>query len=93
MLEKYRFRQIRAEISQVLLREWDPIGVSDEPEAQDEYDSYVYGVLNLLLRGASAEEIAEHLFLIETERMGMSVTNKPRLIPVAEKLRLINVEP
>jgi hypothetical protein len=93
MLEKYRSRQIRAEIGQILLKDWDPIGVADEPEAQDEYESYVYGVLNLLLRAASAEEIAEHLFLIETERMGMSEINKTRLIPVAEKLRQINVQP
>jgi hypothetical protein len=36
MLEKYRLRQIRLEIGQILLKDWDPIGVADEPEAQDE---------------------------------------------------------
>jgi len=93
MLEKYRSRQIRAEIGRILLKDWDPIGVADEPEAQDEYESYVYGVLTLLLGAASEDEIVEHLFLIETERMGMSGINKAQLIPVAEKLRKVNVQP
>lgn len=30
---------------------WDPIGVKDEPNAQDEYDSYLGGVYELLVSG------------------------------------------
>ncbi len=37
-------RAIQESIRQVLLREWDPIGVRDVAEAQDEYDGYVGGV-------------------------------------------------
>jgi hypothetical protein len=37
-------RKIQESIRLVLLRDWDPIGVQDVPEAQDEYDSYVGGV-------------------------------------------------
>jgi hypothetical protein len=32
-----------------LLKEWDPIGVGQIPEAQDEYDSYVPDVYKLLI--------------------------------------------
>ena len=35
------------------MEEWDPIGVSDTPEAADEYDGYIGGIYELLERGAS----------------------------------------
>jgi hypothetical protein len=34
----------------VLMREWDPIGVADVPEAQDEYDSYISQTYGMLIR-------------------------------------------
>ena len=34
------------EIQKILLREWDPIGIQDIPEAQDEYDSYIPFIYN-----------------------------------------------
>jgi hypothetical protein len=48
---------------------WDPIGVRNEPNAQDEYDSYLGGVFGLLTNGASDDRIREHLWRIVTERM------------------------
>ena len=50
---------------------WDPIGIKDEPNAQDEYDSYIGGVYELLVTGALDERISEHLLSIVTERMGL----------------------
>jgi hypothetical protein len=69
----------------VLLHEWDPIGVSDVPEAQDEYNSYVGGVYWLLASGASPAVIAKHLAHIERDLMGFS-TSADSLANVAEKL-------
>ena len=37
-------------IRKILFQDWDPIGVSHIPEAQDEYDSYVGGVYSRLIR-------------------------------------------
>jgi hypothetical protein len=48
---------------------WDPIGVRDEPNAQDEYDGYLGGVFALLTSGASDDQINEHLLRIVTDRM------------------------
>ena len=48
---------------------WDPIGVRDEPNVQDEYDSYFGGVFALLTSGASDDQINEHLLRTVTERM------------------------
>lgn len=69
MIDKYESRRIRAEIRRVLMTVWDPIGVRDEPNAQDEYASYLGGVFALLTGGASDDQITEHLFGIVTERM------------------------
>jgi len=49
---------------------WDPCGVSDAPEARDEYFGYLPVVFNLLKNGAEADAIAKYLFSVETERMG-----------------------
>lgn len=72
MIEKYESRRIRVAIRHVLMDVWDPIGVKDEPNAQDEYDGYLGGVYELLVSGASDERIEDHLRRIVTERMALS---------------------
>jgi hypothetical protein len=72
MIEKYESRRIRVAIRHILMNVWDPIGVKDEPNAQHEYDGYLGGVYELLVSGASDESIADHLWRIATERMGLS---------------------
>lgn len=57
------------EVRRVLLREWDPIGIRDEPGAQDEYDSYAPEIVAMIVRGASPARIAGHLIRIETVGM------------------------
>ena len=69
MIDRYESRRIRDEIRRVLMTAWDPIGVRDEPNAQDEYDSYLGGVFDLLTGGASDDRISAHLWRIVTERM------------------------
>lgn len=58
-------------IRDVLLHEWDPICVSDEPEARDEYDAYVPGVYRMLISRAHEDEVFDYLWEIETEHMGL----------------------
>ncbi len=65
-----RARGIQEAIRRVLLHDWDPIGVAEFPQPQDEYDSYIRGVYRLLASGASASEIAEHLYEIEIGPIG-----------------------
>jgi hypothetical protein len=54
--------------------------------AQNEYDSYIGGIYHLLRTGASASCIAERLWWIETELMGLGCESSAFLLPVAEKL-------
>jgi hypothetical protein len=85
-----RAKEIQEAIRQVLLHEWDPIGVSDIPEAQDEYDSYVGGIYRLLASGASEYQIIERLYNLETVDMGLP-GNREGLKRVAEKLAELSV--
>jgi len=76
---KYQSRENRARVREVLMRDWDPIGVSDVPEAADEYDRYVGEVYVMLMdQRASVEAIADHLYRTSTEHMGLSSTEKLR---------------
>ena len=60
-----------AGLRQLLMTEWDPIGVADYPEAADEYDSYVLRVGGKLRAGASADEIAGFLTHVRRDLMGL----------------------
>lgn len=65
----------RAIIRKTLLSDWDPIGVSDIPEAADEYDAYADTVFSMLVnQNASVDDVAQYLFKIATEHMGLSYT-------------------
>lgn len=59
-------------IRDVILKEWDPIGVAHFPEAQNEYDGYVAEVDALVVRRASQAEIFAHLCKMETDIMGLA---------------------
>lgn len=73
-------------IHEILLRDWDPIGVREIPEAQDEYDGYIAGVYRLVVGSASKANIVDHLRHTEKVNMGLPATDNTRLATVAEKL-------
>jgi hypothetical protein len=70
---KCQSRENRAKIREVLMRKWDPIGVCDRVDAQDEYDAYLGKVYVMLMdEHATAEAIAAYLLEVATGRMGLS---------------------
>jgi hypothetical protein len=70
---KYQSRESRMKVREILVQEWNPIGVRDAPDAQDEYDDYVGRVYVMLMdERASLDEVAEYLYRIATEHMGLS---------------------
>lgn len=78
-------RVLHARIKEVLLKEWDPIGVSATPQAQDEYDSYVPAIYSLLIARKSVNEVNEYLLWLETEQMGL-MADKQLTRSIAERL-------
>jgi hypothetical protein len=90
VIPKEESREVRLAIRRVFLEVWDPIGISDEPNAQDEYDGYIGRVFELLLKCDSDKEIVEYLDSA-VARMGMdgsrvslqSVVAALRQIPIS----------
>lgn len=61
----------RAELNELLVREWDPIGISQLADApRDEYEHYSGQLVRRLRAGASEEEVAAVLEGFRTD-MGL----------------------
>lgn len=77
-----------AVVNRILFERWDPIGASDDPGwPRDEYEGYAAGVLDLVLRHASDDVVAEHLARIEDEWMGLTPSPLARRVRVAVEIR------
>jgi hypothetical protein len=74
------------ELRELLLREWDPIGISDLADSQlDEYEHYAGQLVRRLRAGATEEEIAAVLERFRTD-MGLEPSDEPPL-GVAHSIR------
>jgi hypothetical protein len=60
------------EVREVLLREWDPIGVGHNPECRDEYDRYARTLCRYLKEGADEYRLAAYLARAGAGAMGLS---------------------
>ncbi|MFO0891716.1 MAG: hypothetical protein U0790_21550 [Isosphaeraceae bacterium] len=67
---------LRPVVSEILFREWDPIGVNENDECRDEYEAYVTAVVQWLLSGADESRLASGLGQIQQVGMGMSVIDE-----------------
>jgi len=77
-------------VRQVLMEQWDPIGVCGEPNATNEYDSYIPKIKALIRAGVSVGTIVDQLDGIATERMGF--TSHPEICrEAAESLAKLRV--
>ena len=66
-----RTRELQRELRSRLLS-WDPIGVAENPHAQDEYDCLISPLMHQLHDGASEDQITEWLINELTGHFGMS---------------------
>lgn len=67
------------ELRELLLREWDPIGIGRIADAQDdEYEHYAGQIVRRLRAGATEEEIAAVLDGFRTD-MGLEPSDEPPL--------------
>ena len=66
-----RAKIMQTAIRELLMREWDPIGVAGMPGAEDEYDSYIYQIYSILIRHEPKQKLVDFLWWAETENMGL----------------------
>jgi hypothetical protein len=83
-IDKAESRSIRLQIRKILLEIWDPIGIKDEPKAQDEYDSYIGGLYELLVRRAAGSELVEYLYWAAHDQMGFDAAERSDMLITAE---------
>lgn len=81
-----RAKSLHAKIGEILLKEWDPIGIQDISEAQDEYDSYVPSIYRMVISRKPIHEIFDYLWWVETEHMGLT-GDRQATESVAKKLK------
>jgi hypothetical protein len=91
MYDKSRIRAAKLQMRRVLLEEWDPIGIADEPRAQNEYDGYLGDIYDLLSSDVSEAEIALCLNQFETVTMGITERSFDKLLSVAQSLKRIRL--
>jgi hypothetical protein len=61
MSDDNRVQNIRT----ILLEDWDPLGVGDNPHLTDEYDAYIPGILRLVDNHCPADQLERYLLDIE----------------------------
>jgi hypothetical protein len=82
----------RALLRDILLQEWDPLGVygatEDPRDVEDEYDDYIEPIAAILCNTEDDKinRIAAYLEDVQRHRMVMVSGQNPRVIPVAALL-------
>jgi hypothetical protein len=77
--EYYKF------IDKIAWEDWDPIGLNKYEDARNEYYGYLPSILSKALNTNNYIELADFLFFIETERIGLD-GNLNKCIDVAKKI-------
>jgi hypothetical protein len=80
-------RQLKNAARRVLLRDWDPLDIGENPALADEYDAYLACVVRLLAVRSSAAEVGGYLKDVET-KLGVHVATGRRERTVRELLAL-----
>lgn len=61
--------ELQSQIGEILLRNWDPLDVADEPACAGEHGAFVGQVYRLLASRASQCTIAQHPGRVEVESL------------------------
>ncbi len=70
----------------VLLRDWDPLGVANDPKCSGEYDRYARTVCRYLEEGADEHKLSAYLSQVQAVGMGLLRVVEPRDTRIARRL-------
>lgn len=80
---------IETAIRDVLVAQWDPLGVRESPGPHAEYDTYAHDVYGLLARGASEVQITRYLHGAEGRELHHPELAGRDLGPLVRALRAV----
>ena len=86
MQRNKNWRVLYRKISELLLREWDPIGIQTSTECKDEYDAYAAQVFSRLMQGQSGADIVDYLQKVAVEQLGLPAPPRPKTESLVHKL-------
>lgn len=72
-------------IRRILLQDWDPMGVGDNPNLTDEYDAFIPTIYKMLNSNCTYDQLTAYLKSIEENDVETAVSAAARHIAV-EKL-------
>jgi hypothetical protein len=78
-------KELYIAIARILWEDWDPIGVNEFPEANDEYEGYTPSIFCLVVDHAEKETIALKLHAFEKINMGLP-GDVEHCLEIAEKI-------
>ena len=83
-LETFKDLLLYKKIDDIIWHEWDPIGIKDIAP-RDEYQDYIPELYRLLKSKADRQEIADRLYKLEIENLGMNGTIE-NCLTIADKI-------
>jgi hypothetical protein len=89
--KKERAGNIHDSIRHVLFYTWDPIGINDQAQIDDEYDSYIGPIYRMLVENRKEEELVQRLLQFERDAMGLPSRLPEEVRPVARKLLALDI--
>lgn len=79
------------EVKNILMNDWDPIGIKDNPNAKAEYDQYALRIVGMLYNGTTHDKLIEFLENVVTGDLGLSA-NRNLSINVSKKLLALKLD-
>jgi hypothetical protein len=79
------FNESFLKVKTILISSWDPLGVFAESSVQDEYDSYIPAISELLRKKETSETLSQYLQKIESDDFGL-IPDKIKILAVANLL-------
>lgn len=69
-INKWSKMKIEKAVAEILLNEWDPIGLKDDSNANLEYNQYALRIVGMLYNGTTEGKVAEYLNTVVTDEIG-----------------------
>lgn len=79
-------------IGDLLLTQWDPLGLQDQPGPHVEYSTHAKAVYGLLARGASSTQVARYLHSVESGEMHRPDLASADLSTLMRALRAVDLD-
>jgi len=91
MGNKGNYKELISGVRNILFSEWDPVGVNDNPNLQDEYDRYIGRIIQMLSEDSSIHDLVKLLKDIEVNEIGCSTSDAIVFNTAKKLLKLKNI--